>query len=87
MRDGIICHFYLFDLHQTVQEIKDGEIKDLGVIETKDLGKAIGKYCLKNNINYIHLYGDKLYAQKIIGEIDKETKNLYSDNKLEIEVN
>lgn len=87
MRDGIICHVNLFDLHQTIREVKNDTVKDIGLVQTKDLGTAIGKYCLTNNIDYVHLYGDNLFAQRVIEDIDKATENLYSENKIEIEVN
>ena len=39
MKDGILCHYFLFDLHQTIQEVKDGEVEQIGVTTMKDLGK------------------------------------------------
>lgn len=87
MRDGIICHYFLFDLHQTIQEVKDGEVKQIGMTTMKDLGKHIGEYCADKKIDYVHLYGDSVYSKKIIEDIDKFSGKMYSNNKIEIEVN
>lgn len=87
MRDGIICHYFLFDLHQTIQEVKDGEVKQIGMTTMKDLGKHIGEYCADKKIDYVHLYGDNVYSKKIIEDIDKFSGKMYSNNKIEIEVN
>ena len=87
MRDGVFCNFNLFDYHQTIQMIKDDVRTNVGLVETSELGKAIGKYCLANNIDYVRLIGDKMFANKIIADIDKQTGNLYSEKKIEIEVN
>ena len=87
MKDGILCHYFLFDLHQTIQEVKDGEVEQIGVTTMKDLGKQIGEYCAIKKINYVHLYGDNIYTKKIIEDIDKFSGKMYSNNKIEIEVN
>ena len=87
MKNGILCHYFLFDLHQTIQEVKDGEVEQIGVTTMKDLGKQIGEYCANKKINYVHLYGDNIYAKKIIEDIDKFSGKMYSNNKIEIEVN
>lgn len=87
MRDGIICHFNLFDYRQEILEVKDDKITSIGRIETSEVSKLISEYCLKNNINYIHLYGDNSFLKRTIKDIDKYTKNLYSEKKIEIEVN
>ena len=87
MKNGILCHYFLFDLHQTIQEVKDGEVEQIGVTTMKDLGKQIGEYCANKKINYVHLYGDNVYAKKIIEDIDKFSGKMYSNNKIEIEVN
>ena len=87
MRDGIICHYILFDLHQTIQEVKDGEVKQIGMTTMKDLWKHIGDYCADKKIDYVHLYGDNVYSKKIIEDIDKFSGKMYSNNKIEIEVN
>lgn len=87
MRDGIICHFNLFDFHQTVRKVENDKVADIGLVETNKVGKMIGEYCLANNINYIHFYGDNLYIKRVIEDIDKTTNNLYSEKKIEIEVN
>ena len=87
MRDGIICHYFLFDLHQTIQEVKDGEVKQIGMTTMKDLEKHIGEYCADKKIDYVHLYGDNVYSKKIIEDIDKFSGKMYSNNKIEIEVN
>ncbi len=75
MRDGIICHYFLFDLHQTIQEVKDGEVKQIGMTTMKDLGKHIGEYCADKKIDYVHLYGDNVYSKKII-EDNQPQQNL-----------
>ena len=87
MKNGIVCHYFLFDLYQTIQEVKDGEVEQIGVTTMKDLGKQIGEYCANKKINYVHLYGDNIYAKKIIEDIDKFSGKMYSNNKIEIEVN
>ena len=87
MKNGILCHYFLFDLHQTIQEVKDGEVEQIGVTTMKDLGKYIGEYCANKKINYVYLYGDNVYAKKIIEDIDKFSGKMYSNNKIEIEVN
>lgn len=87
MKNGILCHYFLFDLYQTIQEVKDGEVEQIGVTTMKDLGKQIGEYCANKKINYVHLYGDNIYAKKIIEDIDKFSGKMYSNNKIEIEVN
>ena len=86
-RDGIVCLFNMFDMYQIVNEIKNGQIMPIGLMTLEELGKNIGTYCLTQNINYVHLYGDMVYSKKIIEDIDKYTNNLYSEKKLEIEVN
>ena len=87
MRDGIVCHYFLFDLHQTIQEVDNGEVKSIGMTTMKNLGRYIGEYCANKKINYVHLYGDNVYAKKIIEDIDKFSGKMYSNNKIEIEVN
>ena len=87
MRDGIVCQFNLFDMYQTVNEIQNGQLRPLGIMTLEELGKNIGKYCLTQNINYIHLYGDLSYSKKIIEDIDTVTNGLFSKKKIEIEVN
>ena len=87
MRDGIICHFNFFTYRQEILEVKDDKITSIGSIETSKVGKFIGEYCLENNINYIHLYGNNCFFKKTIKDIDIYTKNLYSEKKIEIEVN
>ena len=87
MRDGIVCQFNLFDMYQTVNEIQNGQLRPLGIMTLDELGKNIGKYCLKQNINYVHLYGDNIYSKKIIEDIDTVTNGLFSKKKIEIEVN
>ena len=52
MRDGILCHYFLFDLHQTIQEVDNGEVKSIGMTTMKDLGRYIGEYCANKKINY-----------------------------------
>ena len=39
MKNGILCHYFLFNLYQTIQEVKDGEVEQIGVTTIKDLGK------------------------------------------------
>ena len=87
MKNGILCHYFLFNLYQTIQEVKDGEVEQIGVTTIKDLGKQIGEYCANQKINYVHLYGDNVYSKKIIEDIDKFSGKMYSNNKIEIEVN
>ena len=87
MRDGILCHYFLFDLHQTIQEEKNEEVKSIRMTTMKDLGKHIGEYCANKKIDYVHLYGDNVYSKKIIEDIDKFSGKMYSNNKIEIEVN
>lgn len=87
MRDGIICHFNLFHFRQEILEVKNDKITSIGKVETIKVGELISKYCLENNINYVHLYGENSFLKRIIKDIDKYTENLYSENKIEIEVN
>ena len=87
MRDGIVCLYNLFDMYQVVNEIKNGQLMPVGTMTLEELGKNIGKYCLTQNVNYIHLYGDLSYSKKIIEDIDTVTNGLFSEKKIEIEVN
>ena len=87
MKNGILCHYFLFDLHQTIQEVDNGEVKSIGMTTIKDLGRYIGEYCENKKINYVNLYRDNVYAKKIIEDIDKFSGKMYSNNKIEIEVN
>ena len=44
-------------------------------------------YHANKKIDYVQLYGDNVYAKKIIEDIDKFSGKMYSNNKIEIEVN
>lgn len=85
----VVSHFNIFDMYQTVALVDEttGEIKVMSSATMGDLGATIAEYCLLEKANHVHLFGDGNYALKLINDIDRSTKGLYSANKIGIEVN
>lgn len=83
----LVCNFNLFDLHQTIMLVDDYDHKTVSVTTLTDLGKSLSELCNANGIEYIHLYGDNSYANKIIKDFDKASNLKFSKNKVKIEVN
>lgn len=78
MNDEIICFVDMFSL---TQNVKIGE--QIISIPTNELGRTLPSLCYSNKTNKIHLFGNEMYIDGIITEI-QENQN-YSN--LEIKVN
>ena len=78
MNDEIICYVDMFSL---TQNINIGE-KNISV-PTNDLSKILPSLCYSNQTNKIHLFGNEMYIDGIISEIEEQQN--YSN--LEIKVN
>lgn len=78
MNDEIICYVDMFSL---TQNVNIGE-KNISV-PTNDLGKILPSLCYSNQTNKIHLFGNEMYINGIISEIEEQQN--YSN--LEIKVN
>lgn len=86
--DKIFCQINLFDLNQTIYQIKsENDIKVIAKIPTEQVAIFIYNYCYNNNIYRVKFKGDIDYINEVIkAPIQQKEIETYSNNKIEIEV-
>ena len=78
MNNEIICFVDMFSL---TQNLKIGD--KIITIPTDELGKTIHSLCYSNQTNKVHLYGNEMYIEGIVVEINENAD--YAN--IEIKVN
>ena len=78
MNNEIICFGDMFGL---TQNLKSGD--KIITILTDELGKTIPSLCYSNQTNKVHLYGNEMYIEGIVVEINENAD--YAN--IEIKVN
>lgn len=82
----LICNFNQFSFDHKIIMI-DGENTNTTVlsVEADKLGEILAG--MSSNCNKIHLFGNEIYAEKIIDDIKTNLALLNINNNIEIEVN
>lgn len=80
----LICQFNMFDLNQQIYEIQNGKMVPVGTVITEELPNAMVNYCIGNNINKIHLYGNEVFVSEITDYMRLILKKNYNLNEDEI---
>ena len=84
----IVCEFKLYELHQLIEFVSpEGEVEQVMISSLEYMGEDIAQACTKYNTNKVHLFGNAVYAEKIIEDINNYSVTKYNKNNLEIEVN
>lgn len=78
MNNEIICFVDMFSL---TQNLKIGD--KIITIPTDELGKTIPSLCYSNQTNKVHLFGNEMYIEGIVVEINENAD--YAN--IEIKVN
>ena len=82
----LTCNFNLYDLHQSIFLVDQEEdtVKKLCICSIDEIGNHMAQLASQLDVNNIHLYGNKDYAESIINTIRQSN---YNSNDLRIEVN
>lgn len=84
----VVCGFKLYELHQLIEFVSpEGEVEQVAISSLEHMGEDIAQACAKYNTNKVHLFGNAVYAEKIIEDINNYSVTKYNKNILEIEVN
>lgn len=89
--DTVICVVNMFDRNQTLYQTIPGvpDLYPIGTVTVEELPDAVINYCIGNNLNKIHFYGNDGYIQEIVDYMKKITYQTYdlNDEDIIVEVN
>lgn len=84
---ALICNFNLYDLHQRITLVENNDTHDVAICTLDNIGTEMANMCNRYDVNHVHLYGPAVYAEKLVRDIIKQNKLLYSNRAIDIEVN
>ena len=89
MDKTIICNINLFDADQSLYQMQEGWAGPVLIakVPLDHMGRALPDICKEKDVYNVHLFGHEDFIKDIVNTVAEEETKLYSEQKINIEVN
>ena len=83
----IYCKINMFDAEQKIYIVDDGQPQEVTSVDLKHLDGTIAALCYERNIYNVHLFGLRDFIIDVKKAINMTENLMFSQNRIEVEVN